>query len=286
MGEGMRSWGFVILLAVFTDPCGCLVSPTAAAAVIRVPADQPTIQQGIDAAAHGDTVLVADGVYSGPGNIELDPLGKGIHIRSVKGAESCTIDCRGEGRAFYLHSCESCFTVIEGFTICNGSADNGGGIYGFWSSPSIIGCRFIDCRAGDAGGAIHGNYCSPAIVDCLFSGNSARHGGAIFLSNLSDPPIGRCIFTGNQAEVCGGGICCDTGAGPVIADCRFDNNRALFGGGLSSDQYASPFIENCAFHQNKAWKTMQNANDFGGIEMWQHGPAYIFNNISHDARGQ
>lgn len=39
-------------------------------------------------------------------------------------------------------------------------------------------------------------------------------------------------------------------------------------------------------HQNKAWKTMQNANDFGGIESWQHGPVYIFNNLSHDARGQ
>ena len=38
-------------------------------------------------------------------------------------------------------------------------------------------------------------------------------------------------------------------------------------------------------HQNKAWKTMQNANDFGGIETWQHGPVYIFNNLSHDARG-
>ena len=39
-------------------------------------------------------------------------------------------------------------------------------------------------------------------------------------------------------------------------------------------------------HQNKAWKTMQNANDFGGIESWQHGPVYIFNNLSFDARGQ
>ena len=38
--------------------------------------------------------------------------------------------------------------------------------------------------------------------------------------------------------------------------------------------------------QNKAWKTMQNANDFGGIESWQHGPVYIFNNLSFDPRGQ
>ena len=34
---------------------------TAGAAVIHVPADQPTIQQGIDAASNGDTVAVAAG---------------------------------------------------------------------------------------------------------------------------------------------------------------------------------------------------------------------------------
>jgi len=39
-------------------------------------------------------------------------------------------------------------------------------------------------------------------------------------------------------------------------------------------------------HQNKAWKTMQNGNDYGGIEVWRHGPVYIFNNLSFDARGQ
>jgi len=38
--------------------------------------------------------------------------------------------------------------------------------------------------------------------------------------------------------------------------------------------------------QNKAWKTMQNGNDFGGIESWQHGPVYMFNNLSFDPRGQ
>jgi hypothetical protein len=41
------------------------------ASIIRVPADQPTIQAGLDAAVRGATVLVADGIYSGEGNRDI-----------------------------------------------------------------------------------------------------------------------------------------------------------------------------------------------------------------------
>ena len=74
---------------------------------IHVPADSATIQAGIDGAAHGDTVLVADGVYKGEGNRNIDFLGKAIVVRSENGPEKTVIDCEGSGRGFYFHSDEA-----------------------------------------------------------------------------------------------------------------------------------------------------------------------------------
>jgi hypothetical protein len=38
-------------------------------------------------------------------------------------------------------------------------------------------------------------------------------------------------------------------------------------------------------HHNKVWESMLNCNDYGGIETWQGGPAYVFNNLSYHALG-
>ena len=55
-----------------------LVIGTSRGAIINVPLDQPTTQQAIDAAADGDTVLLAPGAYSE----EIDFLGKPISVES------------------------------------------------------------------------------------------------------------------------------------------------------------------------------------------------------------
>jgi hypothetical protein len=55
---------------------------------IHAPADQPTIQAGINAANNGDTVLIAPGTYYE--NIDLK--GKAIMVMSSGGATASTID--------------------------------------------------------------------------------------------------------------------------------------------------------------------------------------------------
>ena len=72
-------------------------------------------------------------------------------------------------------------------------------------------------------------------------------------------------------------------AGNVVERCGAQAINVVAGKGESRGDV--PLVR-VLIHQNKAWKTMQNANDFGGIESWQHGTVYIFNNLSFDARGQ
>jgi polygalacturonase len=80
----------LVSLLFLIAACAALTAP-AAAGVIRVPADQPTLAAAIAAAAAGDTVLVAPGTYSGPDNRDLDFTGKDLVLRSEAGAETTII---------------------------------------------------------------------------------------------------------------------------------------------------------------------------------------------------
>lgn len=104
-----------------------LIGPAvpASGVTLQVPSEYPTIQAGIDAAIPGDTVLVADGIYSGDGNNYLNFLGKDIVCRSENGPARTIIDAYPE-QGFVLANGETEASVIEGFTITRGDTDSWG----------------------------------------------------------------------------------------------------------------------------------------------------------------
>jgi hypothetical protein len=200
--------------------------------LLHVPGEYSTIQDAIDAASDWDTVLVADGVYKGIGNRDIDFRGRKIWLKSENGAEDCIIDCNASSaephRGFYFHSGEDADSIIDGLTVTNGYVyyDFGGGIY---------------CK-----------YSSPAITNCTFSGNSAYSGGAMF-NSYGKSIISNCTFRGNSAEHGSGGAMFNDGHNPAIAitNCTFSGNSAKKDGGAMFNYISSPAITNCILWGNK-----------------------------------
>ena len=149
-------------------------------ATINVPTEQhPTIQAGIDAAVDGDTVLVADGTYTGDGNKNLDFNGKAITVKSENGPVTTIIDCEDSGGGFYFHNGEGNDSVVSGFTIVNGQALKGGGIFCDSASPTISNCVIQENSAASRGGGIYCYLASPIIDNCTIMDNEAGQGGGI-----------------------------------------------------------------------------------------------------------
>jgi len=221
--------GLLALLALVL-----LIAPAADAATIRVPAHQPTIQAGIDAAADGDTVLVSDGTWTGLGNRDLDFHGKAITVRSQNGPEACIIDCEELGRGFFLHSGESRTSAIRGFTITRGAVESGtayqwedgGGIRCEGTSPVIEGNRIVENTG--TGIACH-NYGAALIVNNTIAGNQPNIGAGIMCNNAS-PRISNNRIHSNEVHNIGpglgGGIYCYDSAAVIRGNEIFDNLAA------------------------------------------------------------
>ena len=236
------------------------VSNTCFAEVHHVPADFPTIQYAVDAAADGDEIIVAPGTYTSTADEVVDMRGKEIWLHSSGGADVTIIDGEGLRRGIYCHNDETPETIIEGFTITNGNAFEGGGIHigsNTGSSPTISNCKFIN-NNGDKGGGFFisaGNNVSVPITNCLFADNaSLSTGGGLYISN-SDLNLTDCIFIANDSRK-GGGIYC-TGGESSLNNCEFLNNTAsnngssADGGGFYIYQ-GGVSLNNCKFINNIA----------------------------------
>lgn len=222
------------------------------AGTIHVPAQQPTLAAAVAAAGPGDEIIVADGTYGGPGFLNVSTAGKAVIIRSQNGAQSCTIDLAGAGRAFSIISGETAATIIEGFTITHGNANLGGAILCTGSSPTIRECIFIanlSPGTGGSGGAIRCSNAKPLITECHFEDNSAfAWGGAIFLDVGSSAIIQQCTFLSNGPSK-GGAIYSQNGSHPKITDCSFEANEGVIGAAIYNWNVNST-IDRCTFRFN------------------------------------
>ncbi|UCE65250.1 MAG: right-handed parallel beta-helix repeat-containing protein [Candidatus Zixiibacteriota bacterium] len=258
--------------------------------VINIPADYPTIQQGIDASADNDTVLVQPATYIENINFNGHNIVLGslfLTTGDTSYISSTVIDGDSAGSVVTFENEEDSTAIITGFTIQNGYAPLGGGIYCLNSTPIIRNNKIVDnvaegyldqgggiyCQESDAviiankiisnysdsdGGGLYFSYCSPALLNCEISYNSARSGGGIVL-RYSNALIKYNLIRGNSSSSAlaeSGGISCGNDSDPIIMNntiCENVNLSYSGSGGISIPQRSDAVVLN-----NILWYNVPN----------------------------
>ena len=229
-------------------------------AILNVPQDFATIHSAITASDNGDTILIADGTYTGPDNRNLEFNGRAITIVSESGPSQCVIDCESLGRGFYFHSGEDGSSVLAGLTIRNGfiagayPENCGGGIRIENASPAIINCHLTEngvTGVSGCGGGLFYTGGIPNIENCTITGNCAYNGGgAGFEATLPGSSIRNCVICGNDSVDSGGGVHLDSGSLDVT-NCDILNNTAYYHGGGIAFFNSDGQITQCSIEDNR-----------------------------------
>jgi hypothetical protein len=220
------------------------------------------IQDAVDAAAAGDQIVVTNDIYAGEswedpyGESDCVVVDKPLTLQSVNGPDVTLIDGGGAVRCLYLTN----NAVLTGFTLTNGSAEQGGGVYCESTSAVLTNCILTGNWAELNGGGAYGG----TLNNCTLTGNTAT-GWAGNNNPGEEPPfsggfgggaysttLNNCTLTGNSSPW-GGGACSCT-----LNNCTLTGNWAPgngwnpgYGGGALDST-----LNNCTLTGN--WST------FGG----------------------
>jgi hypothetical protein len=226
------------------------------------PSAKKTIQAAINAASAGDTVIVNDGTYALTSPITIS---KAIVLSSVNGASATVLDGQQSVRCVSITDAGA---IVNGFTVENGRARTGAGIYCI--NGTIENCTVLnniatgnDSGNGLGGGIyvsngnvrfcnVHNNTANSVVTNPYY--NSASGGGIYSVNGaIANSTISENLCTANYAN--GGGV--DLNGG-TLTKCQVTGNSAtaLFypsGGGINASPGAT--IDGCVISGNSTTAT-------------------------------
>jgi hypothetical protein len=256
-----------------------------------------TIGDAIAAADPGDTIEVCAGTYN-----ERLVIEKQLFVRGLGGLESTIIDAQGGGTAIRVDGTPGGGVLIEGFTIRNGVAPMGAGIFCNASNLLMRNSAILASTATDGGGGLYATGCTIDIETVRFEGNEGglMGGGALlascagslresqFISNGARYGAGLGVTEGtvtiesntlrlNSARTRGGGIYHSSDS-TLSMNAILENYAGWTGGGLHIDLHA-PLIVGNTVSQNRS------VNDGGGIYVHQGMPTIRGNTFTFNIGG-
>ena len=240
-----------------------------------------TVQAGLDAAASGDHVWVAAGTYVQCVTLRPEVALYGgfagdetslwqrdwnAHVTVLDGGNAASVVTASIGMAPH--------TRIDGFTIRNGRAELGGGLYlRDWCLITVANNTITGNSATCGGGIYCRDSTYPTITNNTIQGNHAdNYGGGIYCYLSATPILANNRLIGNDAVYDGGGIYCYRTARPTITSNLIVANTAAQGGGIGCDTHTMLTIANCTIAGNRAY-------DGGGIHCTLYMSLSIINTI-------
>ena len=264
-----------------------------------------TLQEGLAAAISGDEVWVAQGTYkptTGTDRNATFALKSGVKLYggfevgdtllSQQDAAGNPTILSGEigGASTSDNSLHvvtgagmSASTLLDGFRIEKGNADNGNGAGATLTGTgmTVRNCTFANNLSGSGSGL----FCNGAlrIVGCTFEGNTSTGGGAAIRATTSSPRIVGCGFFDNHSTsvgTTGGAVFLFECANATVANCVFAGNSSPTIGGALGSNSSTTTIDHCTFVGNASGDG--GAIDIGGTAV---GLMSVSNSIFSDNDG-
>jgi len=234
---GLIISGFCADPAVAADRYVRLSNPTPSAPYLTWSTAATNIQDAINAASPGDTVIVSNGVYqtggtkvSGHGSLTnriavtnaiMVMSVNGPDVTIIKGAwDPVTTNGTNAVRCVYLGA----GATLSGFTVTNGATRANGAVFSFVaggiyceSNTVVSNCVISGNSSLSEGGGVFQGY----LIDCqLLYNQSGQNGGG-----ASDSTLVNCMIIGNSANQGGGVVDCD------LVNCSLIENVTTVGSG-------------------------------------------------------
>jgi len=215
------------------------------------------VQPALDAAQAGDQVWVAAGRYIGCIRLKEgvglyggfagteDPNGFDLTTRSVA-ANRTILDGDQAGSVVTGPSGATNACRIDGFTITNGNAISGGGVFLYSSSPLIANNTIISNKARYGGGGLWVISSAATIINNVITGNAAESGGALYCSSCSGATISNNTLTGNSCQR-SGALALDNSALVTNSIVAFNSS------GVYQLSSGAPPLRNCCVYGNSAY---------------------------------
>jgi predicted outer membrane repeat protein len=243
-----------------------------------------TIQRAVDQAGDNGDIRVATGVYTSTNIQGVVDIAGSQEIALTGGfstsnwtasnptANPTIIDGRDSIPGIYVEYSSSEPFTLQGFTVRNGSAGNGAGLYAVRSNVTVRNSRFENNNTdqGAAGAYVQGD--DALFSDNVFSGNHVTRedtnryhgGGAVEIASGANATFTNNRFENNTVVGGSGGAIYIVSGSPnaVLTGNTFIGNSATEDGGAIYEQAATFTLTNALFVNNKAGRGAAIFADF------------------------